>query len=132
MASSTPRASRKARRESDIERSWSVDQVLPRLNPGVYVHVHDVFHPFEYTAQCLREGWSWNEDYLLLAFLQFNSAFEIVMFDDYMTREYREWFAERMPKCLLNTGGNIWLRRNTDVLAGPMDARVGQNAGSFG
>jgi methyltransferase family protein len=100
-----------ARCGSDV--NYLFFEVLPRLNPGVYVHVHDVFYPFEYPVKWLREGRSWNEDYLLRAFLQFNSAFEIVLFADYMVREHKDWFAERMPKCLLNSGGNIWLRRNT-------------------
>jgi len=98
-----------ARCGSDV--NYLFFEVLPRLRPGVYVHLHDVFYPFEYPANWLREGKSWNENYVLRAFLEFNSAFEIALFSDHIARLREEWFAEHMPKCLLNTGGNIWLRR---------------------
>jgi len=86
-------------------------EVLPRLAPGVLVHVHDVFFPFEYPSEWVRQGWAWNEDYLLRAFLQFNSAFEIVLFNTYLEARDENWFAENMPLCLRDRGGSIWLRR---------------------
>jgi len=51
--------------------------VLPRLNPGTLIHFHDIFERFEYPAEWLREGRGWNEQYVLRAFLQFNSEFRI-------------------------------------------------------
>jgi hypothetical protein len=98
-----------ARTGSDV--NFLFFEILPRLRHGVYVHFHDVFYPFEYPAQWLLEGCSWNEDYLLRAFLQFNSAFKIELFATYIEHEREDWFAEHMPKCLMNPGGNIWLRR---------------------
>jgi hypothetical protein len=89
-------------------------EVLPRLETGVYVHIHDVFYPFEYPIDWLREGRSWNEDYLLRGFLQYNSAFEIVLFSTYIQQVYPEFFAKNMPNCGLNPGGCIWLRRRGD------------------
>jgi hypothetical protein len=90
-------------------------EVLPRLQPGVHIHLHDVFYPFEYPAEWLLEGRSWNEDYFLRAFLQYNTAFEIALFGTYIQHLLPEFFAERMPKCALNQGGSIWLRRVVDV-----------------
>lgn len=86
-------------------------EVLPRLRPGVYVHVHDVHHPFEYPAGWIYEGRAWTEAYLLRAFLAFNSAFEIVLFNTFLERFHEEWFRAHMPLCLENRGGSIWLRR---------------------
>ncbi len=57
-------------------------EILPGLAPGVYVHVHDIFWPFEYPEPWIAEGRAWTETYLLRAFLQFNSAFRIVLFSD--------------------------------------------------
>jgi hypothetical protein len=88
-----------------------VFEVLPRLHAGVLVHFHDVFFPFEYPPIWLRQGRSWNESYLLRAFLQYNHAFEIVLFGTYVEHLRHEWFAEHMPKCLRNPGGSLWLRR---------------------
>lgn len=98
-----------ARSGSDV--NYLFFEILPCLRPGVYVHFHDVFFPFEYPAEWLLDGRSWNEDYLLRAFLQYNSAFEIALFATYIEQTQKDWFLEHMPKCLLNPGGNIWLRR---------------------
>ena len=86
-------------------------EILPRLRPGVYVHVHDVFYPFEYPEEWVAEGRAWNETYALRAFLTFNQAYEIVLFNTYLERFHREIFARDMPLCLKNEGGSIWLRR---------------------
>jgi len=56
-----------------------VFEVLPRLAPGVLVHVHDIHWPFEYTEGWLRQGNAWNEAYLIRAFLQFNAAFRVLL-----------------------------------------------------
>jgi predicted O-methyltransferase YrrM len=86
-------------------------EVLPRLAPGVYVHVHDVFRDFEYPAEWVYEGRAWTEAYMLRNFLAFNSAFEIVLFNTFLEHFHAARFRERMPLCLENTGGSIWLRR---------------------
>ena len=88
-------------------------EVLPRLRAGVYVHVHDIFHPFEYPRAWIYEGRAWTEAYMLRAFLTFNTAFEIVLFNTFLERFHRERFAHKMPLCLRNEGGSIWLRRTT-------------------
>lgn len=85
--------------------------VLPRLRPGVYVHVHDIHYPFEYPAEWVYEGRGWNEAYALRCFLSFNSAFEIVLFNTFLERFHEDYFRRRMPLCLKDRGGSIWLRR---------------------
>ncbi len=85
-------------------------QVLPRLPRGVYVHFHDIFHPFEYPKDWVYAGIAWSEDYLLRAFLQYNSAFQIEYFATFLFCFYRDIFAELFPLCLKNNGGNIWLK----------------------
>lgn len=53
-------------------------EILPRLKKGVWVHVHDIFFPEEYPKEwVLDEHRFWNEQYLLQAFLAFNSAYEV-------------------------------------------------------
>ena len=85
--------------------------VLPRLQPGVVVHVHDVFYPFEYPKEWIYEGRFWNENYLLKAFLQFNTSFEILFFNHYMTCFHTEAVRERMPLVLEGGAGSLWMRR---------------------
>jgi predicted O-methyltransferase YrrM len=53
--------------------------ILPRVPPGVLVHVHDIFLPLDYPQQMVFDGLCfWSEQYLLEAFLQFNREFRIV------------------------------------------------------
>jgi hypothetical protein len=85
-------------------------EVLPRLRPGVYVHIHDIFDGFEYKSEWIYEGRAWNEQYLLRAFLIDNPRFEILLMNTFMERIHRGWFSEHMPDCLKNEGGSIWLR----------------------
>jgi predicted O-methyltransferase YrrM len=94
---------------SDVNRLFF--EVLPRLRPGVWVHVHDIFYPFEYPEGWVAEGRAWNEDYLLRAFLTFSSGFEIALFNTYLEAFHEDWFRREMPLCLKNPGGSIWLRR---------------------
>jgi hypothetical protein len=85
--------------------------ILPRLASGVYIHVHDVFYPFEYPKEWIFEGRAWNEAYLLRAFLEYNQHFEVVLMNTFMEEFHREFFARHMPLCLKNPGGSIWLRK---------------------
>lgn len=89
-------------------------EVLPRLKPGVLIHVHDIFTPFEYPKEWVLKENVWfgfNELYLLKAFLMYNSAFEIVMFNTFLELHYMDWFKKEMPLCLNNPGGSIWIRK---------------------
>jgi hypothetical protein len=86
-------------------------EVLPQLAPGVLVHVHDIFHPFEYPEEWIYTGRTWTEAYLLRAFLSFNDAFRIVLFNTYLETFHADFFAREMPLCLKNPGGSIWLEK---------------------
>jgi predicted O-methyltransferase YrrM len=54
-------------------------EILPALQPGVLVHVHDVFSPRDYLREWVLERlWLWNEQYLLEAFLTNNESWKII------------------------------------------------------
>lgn len=54
-------------------------EVLPRLAPGVRVHIHDIFLPMEYPKEwVVSDNRSWNEQYLLRALLMHSSAFRVL------------------------------------------------------
>jgi predicted O-methyltransferase YrrM len=95
--------------DSDVNRIFF--EILPRLAPGVHVHFHDIFYPFEYPKQWIYEGCAWTEAYLLRSFLEYNSCFRVVLMNTFLEHFHREWFAREMPLCLTNTGGSIWIRR---------------------
>ena len=64
-------------------------ELIPRLNKGVLIHVHDIFLPKEYPKEWVigKKLFS-NEAYLLQAFLLFNNAFEIIWMGNYMKIKY--------------------------------------------
>ncbi len=86
-------------------------EILPSLNKGVFIHIHDVFYPFEYPDKWLDDGRAWSEQYILRSFLQYNQKFEIRLFSDFIAQFHRNWLQENMANCLKNTGGNIWLEK---------------------
>lgn len=47
-------------------------EVLPRVRPGVIVHMHDIYLPYDYPAGHLRR--LWNEQYLLATALLYGGA----------------------------------------------------------
>lgn len=80
--------------------------VLPLLAPGVLVHVHDIAFPFEYPRPWVEEGRSWNEAYLLRAFLSFNERFRIELWNSCL-RAHRPDAYESCPNFC--GGSQIWL-----------------------
>ena len=86
-------------------------EVLPRLAPGVVIHVHDVFYPFEYPREWIARGLAWNEAYALRAFLAFNPDFEILLFNSYLGGHHRRAVADALPLWDRDPGGSLWIRR---------------------
>lgn len=88
---------------------------LGRLRPGVLVHFHDIFTPRDYPSELLLEHrFFWNEQYLLEAFLSFNSDFEILLPLNHLAETYRQRVsaicpAQFSPKAIV--AGSYWLRR---------------------
>ena len=60
-------------------------EILPSLRPGVIVHVHDIFLPAEYPRKMILERRRFfSEQYLLQAFLAFNSNFKVLWASSFM------------------------------------------------
>jgi Methyltransferase domain len=87
-------------------------EVLPRLNPGVIVHVHDISFPFDYRRKWVVDQLRfWNEQYLLQAFLAFNSEFEVLMANNYLAEYYLDDLKAAFPNSPWWGGGSFWMRR---------------------
>jgi predicted O-methyltransferase YrrM len=90
-------------------------ELLPRLTPGVLVHFHDVLYPFEYPKEWFELGISWNEPYVLRAFLQYNTQFPIRFWNDFMMTFHSEAIQKLMPLCsnppTFGVGGGLWLQK---------------------
>ena len=97
-------------------------EVLPRLAPGVLVHIHDV--PFPYNTPYPADTWLfgerwpvyWNEAMLVQAFLAFNREFEILLSTPLIRNEDERFLIERFDDYLplpreTNPASSLWLRR---------------------
>lgn len=94
---------------SDVDDYFA--RILPAVRPGVHVHIHDIFWPFEVPAAWLDEGRAWNEGHALRNFLCGNPHWEVTVFNDYFQRYQRPVLAAGLPQAIENPGGSIWLRR---------------------
>jgi hypothetical protein len=99
-------------------------EVLPRLQPGVVIHVHDIHYPYTTPHPASKNifgaKWPWyrTEPQVLQAFLTFNREFEIVASAP-MIRHFDESFLARTIPGYRGLAvddfdthfGSIWLRR---------------------
>lgn len=53
-------------------------EILPRLRPGVFIHIHDVYLPYLYTGEVLTEYFDPQETALLLALLVGNPRLSVL------------------------------------------------------
>jgi hypothetical protein len=87
-------------------------RVLPLLNEGVIVHIHDIFLPYEYPRFFFADfGLYWAEQYLLQAFLQFNSSFEVLCATHALAREQPGRLEAAGALDRGETGSSFWIRR---------------------
>ena len=87
-------------------------RILPALAPGVLVHVHDIYYPFEYPESwVLQDNRSWNETYILRAFLQYSSTFRVLFFNDLMVRKYPAEVSAAFPGLEDTNASSLWLEK---------------------
>ncbi len=85
-------------------------ELLPKLAPGVWVHVHDIFFPHDYPAEWLIERrLALNEQYLLEAFLSFNEHFKVTLANYWLCLDH----AEATARLWSSSGGasSFWMQR---------------------
>jgi hypothetical protein len=89
-------------------------EVLPRLRPGVRVHIHDIFLPNEYPKEwVIGENRSWNEQYLLRALLMHSTGFRVLFGCSYASYRFPELVRRAVPhpKGYAFGGGSMWIER---------------------
>src|ERR1019366_1899951 len=93
-------------------------EILQALAPGVHVHIHDVFYPFEYPREYVYKKWAWNELYLLRAFLCYNREFQITIFPSCLERFHGEHLQKTLPLAWRHPrlwptlrGASLWIER---------------------
>jgi predicted O-methyltransferase YrrM len=84
-------------------------EVVPRLRPGVHVHVHDIVWPFEYARKWIYQGRAWNEAYLLRALLVGNPRLRIEFWSSQLAACHEERVGAALPLWLRDSGTSMWL-----------------------
>lgn len=106
--------------DSDV--AYLFMEVVPRVRPGVFVHVHDVHFPyntpFPADTWLFGERWPvyWNEAMVVQSFLAFNSAFEVLLSTPVLRHDDEAHLLARYPDYVgvdsdPNPPSSLWLRR---------------------
>lgn len=99
---------------SDVNRLML--EVLPTLKPGVLIHIHDIFLPYEYPREFYESQCYWQEQYLLQALLAENPNFEVLLPVFAIARERPDLISALMPWHQPPFGpGAFWIRRTAQV-----------------
>ncbi len=89
-------------------------QIIPFLNPGVLIHIHDIHYPLDYPIGWVRDRKVfWNEQYLLMAFLSFNSSFKPIISHSQCGANNRDKLNEigHVVGRQVAGGGSFWFQR---------------------
>jgi hypothetical protein len=88
-------------------------EILPALNKGVIIHIHDIFSPRHYRADWLQKDLRlWNEQYLLEAFLYYNDSFEIIYSLNYLKSNHFNATQQALTNLSeQDQPASIWLRK---------------------
>jgi hypothetical protein len=91
-------------------------ELLARLKRGVLVHIHDIFTPRDYPATwVLGKRRLWNEQYLLEAFLSFNSQYRVLAALNYLWHHHAEALGDACPMLVREPTaepGSFWMVRS--------------------
>jgi len=86
-------------------------EVMPKLKPGVLIHIHDIFLPGEYPRHHRKKLHFWNEQYLLHAFLIGNRDFEILLGVHFMKERHQEILKKIHYLGDNLKGASFWIRK---------------------
>ncbi|MBX3365223.1 MAG: class I SAM-dependent methyltransferase [Phycisphaeraceae bacterium] len=99
-----------AKAASDV--NWFFFRVLPRVNPGVLIHVHDIFFPGEYPEPWIFDRCqTWNEQYLLHAFLMHNEKYRVVIANRMLAALRRDEVERAYKGVRPAIGASFWMMK---------------------
>ena len=94
---------------SDV--NYLMFEVIPRLPVGVLVHVHDIFLPHDYPYEwVVTNNRSWNEQYVLQAYLMFNPKAKVIFGSSYAHHVLPSEAAAALGEGVPTFGGSLWFR----------------------
>jgi hypothetical protein len=96
--------------QSDVE--CELLRILPSLAPGVWIHVHDIFTPYDYPEEWLRRRLrlTANEQYAVECLLTGGDRYQIELPLHCVIRDYPEAASRFFPRGR-SPGQSLWLRK---------------------
>jgi predicted O-methyltransferase YrrM len=94
---------------SDVH--YELFEIIPAVNPGVIIHVHDCGYPFEYPPEWVEKNYSWNEAYAIRAFLMYNLSYKIIFWGSLFKALFPEKVRQEGGMFIKNAGASLWLTR---------------------
>jgi hypothetical protein len=86
-------------------------EVIPSLAPGVLIHIHDIFLPYDYPCDwMLYRQMNFAEQYLVQALLAAGNQFEVLWAGHYIQRSHAE-FGAHFPDTRTRAAQSLWLRK---------------------
>ncbi|MEM7321080.1 MAG: class I SAM-dependent methyltransferase, partial [Pseudomonadota bacterium] len=84
-------------------------RIIPALKPGVVIHVHDVFLPYEYPKRFFYDCPGWGEQYMLHALMQ-TDAYEL-LWPGYFLQMARPDAVDALPFLAAGRAQSFWIRK---------------------
>ncbi|TMV08826.1 class I SAM-dependent methyltransferase [Ruegeria sediminis] len=84
-------------------------RIIPELKPGVVIHVHDVFLPYEYPKRFFYDCPGWGEQYVLHALLQ-TGGYEM-LWPGYYLQQARPDAVEVLPFLSEGRAQSLWVMK---------------------
>ena len=95
---------------SDV--NWLFFRILPRLKAGILIHFHDICFPYEYpTSWIFERGQTWNEQYVLQAFLMNNSDYKILIANRYLWAHHEDVLDVLYKGIQPSYGSSFWIEK---------------------
>jgi len=86
-------------------------EVLPRLRPGVLIHIHDIFLPYEYPQEWVRDHkFAFDEQLLLNGILHWSDALQVI-WPGYLLQKSDPRFAACFPNANGRRAQSFWARK---------------------
>lgn len=91
-------------------------EILPLLQKGVLIHIHDIFSPRDYPKKWITEEYRfWNEQYLLEAFLYFNNSFQVMFSVNHLCHDFFEVASRTLIHMRAGAEpGSFWIEKMED------------------
>ena len=84
-------------------------RIIPALKPGVVIHVHDVFLPYEYPKRFFYDCPSWGEQYMLHALIS-SGGYDILWPGYWLQRGCPDTHAQ-LPFLAEGRAQSFWIRK---------------------